>query len=102
MSVPVNPKLILKEVASHFHLRQYDIKRQRKTKRLVRPRQIAMYLIRKMTDLSFPDIGEMIGGRDHSTAIHACNKIESLVSTDRSLGEVLEALETKIHKPTGG
>ena len=71
--------LIQDVVASYFNLRVEDLKSQRRTRNVAYPRQIAMYLSRKLTDMSLPKIGEEFGGRDHTTVIHAYEKIsESL------------------------
>ena len=51
---------------------------KKRTRNLARPRQVAMSLARELTDLSFPEIGQSFGGRDHTTVLHACNKIEEL------------------------
>ena len=69
-------------VASYFNLRIEDLKSQRRTRNIAYPRQIAMYLSRKLTDMSLPKIGEEFGGRDHTTVIHAYEKISENLNTD--------------------
>jgi len=59
-----------------------ELKSKKRTKNLVYPRQIAMYLCRELTDLSFPEIGKHFGGKDHSTVIHACRQMEKLDQAD--------------------
>jgi chromosomal replication initiator protein len=56
------------------------------------PRQIAMYSIRKVTNLSYPEIGRFFGGKDHSTVIHAIKKIESLVSKDQTVKKIVDSV----------
>ena len=71
-------------VSSYFNLRVEDLKSQRRTRNVSYPRQIAMYLSRKLTDMSLPKIGEEFGGRDHTTVIHAYEKISDGLKTDES------------------
>ncbi|MCX7816150.1 MAG: chromosomal replication initiator protein DnaA [Syntrophales bacterium] len=84
---------IVRIVASKMGVRLTDIRSPKKNKNIVLSRQIAMYLSRKLTDASFPDIGEKIGGRDHSTVIHACNKVEKLMEEDIKIRKVVGELE---------
>ena len=84
---------ILKTVASKMNVKVSDMKSHKKNKNLVFSRQIAMYLSRKMTSASFPDIGEKIGGRDHSTVIYANNKIKQLVEEDAQLKKLIREIE---------
>jgi chromosomal replication initiator protein len=83
-------------VSSYFNLRIDDFKSKRRTKNVAYPRQIAMYLSRKLTDISLPKIGEEFGGRDHSTVIHAYEKITSELEKDNGLKETLDELTKKI------
>ena len=78
---------IQKHVAQHFGLRVGDMLGPRKTRAIVRPRQVAMYLCRQLTSRSLPEIGNKFGKRDHTTVIHAINKVEELRSSDPSLDE---------------
>jgi chromosomal replication initiator protein len=90
---------IIKAVSSRLNIKISDIKSQKKNKNLVMARQIAMFLAREMTSASFPDIGEKIGGRDHSTVIYAHNKMKRLMEEDKNLRENLEEIqETLLHK----
>jgi len=81
---------ILKAVALKYKVKVQDIKSSKKNKNLVLPRQVAMYLSRKLTNLSFPDIGQKIGGRDHSTVIYSNKKISKLLETDTDLQYMVE------------
>jgi chromosomal replication initiator protein len=84
---------IQKTVASFFNIKVSDLKSEKKHKVLALPRQIAMWLVRKHVKSSFPDIGEKFGGKDHSTVIHACKKIEEKMKTDAQLRNTVESLE---------
>jgi chromosomal replication initiator protein len=89
---------VIKAVASKLNVKIADIKSQNKTKNFVFSRQIAMYLSRKMTNASYPDIGEKIGGRDHSTVIYAFNKMKKLVEEDTNLKRIVQELEDAMNK----
>lgn len=84
---------ILKKVGIHFNVKISDIKSSRRHKAIVLPRQIAMYLSRQLTSASYPEIGDKFGGKDHSTIIHAINKIEKLAEEDYNLRKNLELLK---------
>lgn len=73
--VEIKPTDIIGQVAKYFHLTFEDIVGSSRTKNVVIPRQIAMYLAREMTSMSLMDIGEVFGGRDHTTVMHACTRI---------------------------
>jgi chromosomal replication initiator protein len=87
---------IIKVIANKLSLKISDIKSQKKNKNLVLCRQIAMYLARKLTNASFPDIGEKVGGRDHSTVIYANNKMKKTLSTDDRLRKLVEGIEDSL------
>ena len=83
-------------VSSYFNLRIEDLKSQRRTRNVVYPRQIAMYLSRKLTDMSLPKIGEEFGGRDHTTVIHAYEKISENLKIDDSLQQTVNDITKKL------
>jgi len=87
---------IIKIVAGKLNIKVSDIKAHNKNKNMVFARQIAMYLARKLTGCSFPDIGEKIGGRDHSTVIYANNKIIKAMETDSRLKNLLREIEDNL------
>jgi chromosomal replication initiator protein len=87
---------ITKAVAGKLGVKISDIKSQKKNKNIVHARQIAMNLARKMTSSSFPDIGEKIGGRDHSTVIYANNKINKALEEDVKLQKIVSEIEETI------
>ena len=76
---------IQKTVSDYFKIKVADMYSKKRTRNLARPRQMAMYLARELTDLSFPEIGQAFGGRDHTTVLHACGKIEELKASDQNL-----------------
>ncbi|MEO0384625.1 MAG: chromosomal replication initiator protein DnaA [Pseudomonadota bacterium] len=87
---------IQRATALQFGLTKTDLLSHRRTKQIVGPRQIAMYLAKVMTVRSLPDIGRRFGGRDHTTVLHAVRKIEKELQTDASLQKVVEALKSAI------
>jgi chromosomal replication initiator protein len=89
---------IQEAVASRFHVKISDLKSKRRTKTLVYPRQIAMFLCRDLTDASFPEIGRDFGGKDHTTIIHACKQMKKFQETDATLRSTLESLKEEIGK----
>ncbi len=86
---------IQQKVAAHYGIRISDIMSARRTKTITVPRQVAMYLSKKLTRLSLPDIGRSFGGKDHTTVLHACRKIESEITTNAKLADEVRLL-TKI------
>ncbi|MFT5874520.1 MAG: chromosomal replication initiator protein [Clostridium sp.] len=95
-SKQVTIELIQDIVSSYFNLKIEDFKSSRRTRNITFPRQIAMYLCRKLTDMSLPKIGEEFGGRDHTTVIHACEKISNGVKEDENLQDTIAELTKKI------
>lgn len=86
-------------VSSYYHMRMEDFNSKKRSRAIAFPRQIAMYLVRDLTDLSLPKIGEEFGGRDHTTVIHACDKIAQLIKDDQSFRAEIETLTEKIKTP---
>lgn len=85
-------------VATRYHVKIADLKSRRRSKTLVHPRQIAMYLCRELTSASFPEIGRHFGGKDHTTIIHACKQITKASAADSTLKATLESLKDQITK----
>jgi chromosomal replication initiator protein len=83
---------IQRTVGEHFSVKLEDFKAKKRTKSVAFPRQIAMYLSRELTDYSLPKIGEEFGGRDHTTVIHAHEKISKLMQTDLQLQKQMKEL----------
>ena len=95
----VSVEEIIKVVASRMNVKIADVKAHNKNKTLVLARQISMYLARKLTNFSYPDIGQKIGGRDHSTVIYANNKILNTIASDLNFKKMLQEIEDSvIHK----
>lgn len=88
---------IQKTVADFFQIRLSDLLGKRRTRSLAFPRQIAMYLCRKHIDVSFPEIGQKFGGKDHSTVVHACSKISTCIQQDASLQRQIRQLEERLN-----
>ncbi|MBY0163461.1 chromosomal replication initiator protein DnaA [Paenibacillus lautus] len=91
---------IQQRVGEYYNLRLEDFKARKRTKAVAFPRQIAMYLSRELTDYSLPKIGEAFGGRDHTTVIHAHEKITQSLKTDQELFKVVNNITEKIKNPT--
>jgi chromosomal replication initiator protein len=87
---------IIKEVAAHFSLKASDIKSAKRIKSIMLPRQVAIFLARRLTNASLVSIGEKFGGKDHATVIHSIKKIDDDIKTKRELRETVEKIETKI------
>ena len=94
----ISVELIQKIVASYFHLQTSDMKVKKRTQVIAFPRQIAMYLTRELTDFSLPEIGEKFGGRDHTTVMHAYNKINKKRERNLEFNKVIQELIFKIKK----
>jgi len=89
---------IQREVASYFDIKLHDLKGPKRHRAVAHPRMIAMYLARRLTAMSFPEIGSRFGGKDHSTVISAVRKIERLVQSDPSLRSVVSTLENHLRQ----
>jgi chromosomal replication initiator protein len=87
------PAEILKTVASHYGLRVSDLKAKTNAKPISFPRQVAMYLCRKLTGLSYPEIGRLFNDKHHSTVMHSVEKIEKLVEDDPDFRKVIEGFQ---------
>jgi chromosomal replication initiator protein len=95
-SSEISVGLIMAETASYFGLTLDDLCSTSRTRQLVTARQIAMYLTRELTDLSLPKIGQAFGGRDHTTVIHANNKIAALIGERPAIYEQVQELTSRI------
>ncbi|WP_246152496.1 chromosomal replication initiator protein DnaA [Roseospira navarrensis] len=83
---------IQKKVAEHYNIRIADMSSARRSRAVARPRQVAMYLSKQLTQRSLPEIGRKFGGRDHTTVMHAVKKIEELCGTDAGFAEDVDLL----------
>ena len=84
--------LIQKKVSEYFDIRLSDMRAKKRSKAIAYPRQMAMYIARLLTDYSLPEIGEFFGGRDHTTVIHACNKIEEDIKSKSGLKNLVDKI----------
>jgi chromosomal replication initiator protein len=83
---------IQRKVAEHYGLRMQDMHSARRARTIARPRQVAMYLCKKLTARSLPEIGRKFGGRDHTTVMHAVRKIEELMMQDQHFSDEVNAV----------
>jgi len=94
--VEVDPQEIVRVVAEHFGLRPEDLVGGGRRKEVVLPRQMAMFLVRELTRASLPEIGQLFGGRDHTTVLYAIQKVQELSESDREVQAILRALKEKV------
>jgi len=94
-SEAVGMEEILEAVAEHYGVTPADLKSKGRSKEVVLPRQVAMYLIRQLTDASLPEIGQFFGGRDHTTVLYATQKIGKRLAEDPELAKTIETLEKR-------
>jgi chromosomal replication initiator protein len=90
---------IQREVAAYFDVKLHDLKGPKRHRAIAHPRMVAMFLARKLTNMSFPEIGSRFGGKDHSTVISAVRKIERLCSEDPTVRSVVGTIESHLRQP---
>ncbi|MGB1684227.1 MAG: chromosomal replication initiator protein DnaA [Candidatus Puniceispirillaceae bacterium] len=90
----ISVDVIQKRVAAHYGVRVSEMFSARRARNIARPRQIAMYLAKNLTSLSYPEIGRQFGGRDHTTVMHAVKTIENLMKGDAQLSEDVELIKS--------
>ena len=93
----ITPDSIIKEICRYFRLEEEQIKGQSRSRDSLNARQIAMYLIRRMTSLSLNDTGNLFGGRDHATVINSISKVEKKMKSDPAYAETVKAITTNIN-----
>jgi len=93
----VTPKQLIQTVASYFDLHIDDLLGKSREKRLAFPRQIIMYIMREEMKSSYPSIGQALGGRDHTTAMHAYDKISTALTDDEKLQHDLELIKQRLY-----
>ncbi len=93
----ITPQKIQEIVASHFRIKVDDLVSKRRTRNVTVPRQLAMFLCRELTDWSLPKIGEFFGGRDHTTVIHAYEKVNRERQEDSKIASLLLEISAKIN-----
>jgi chromosomal replication initiator protein len=92
----VTVELIQKTVADYYKIKVADMYSKRRPSNIAMPRQVAMYLAKEMTQKSLPEIGELFGGRDHTTVLHAVRKIGGARINDSELNHALHVLEQSL------
>ncbi len=90
---------VQREVAAYFDVKLHDLKGPKRHRAVAHPRMVAMYLARKLTNMSYHEIGSRFGGKDHSTVISAVRKIERLCGEDPSVRSVVSTLESHLRQP---
>ncbi len=93
----VSAKKIIEIVSDFYHVTPEDLVKQSRKKEYVNPRQIAMYIIRKELETSLPSIGDFFGGRDHTTVIHAIDKIERVIKERSGLKQEIDLIKDRIY-----
>lgn len=89
---------ILRIVSRHYKVPRNDLLSSRRSRDVVRPRQIAMYLAKALTSRSLPEIGRRFGGRDHTTVLHSVRKVEQMIKDDAELGQEIELLKRMLEE----
>jgi chromosomal replication initiator protein len=92
----ITPASVLERVGSYFHISKEDLKKNKRNKTLVAPRQIAMYLVRELTDLSLPEIGGLFGAKHHTTVLYAHKKISGDIKKNEKLKLIVNTLAQEI------
>ena len=93
----VSAKKIIEVVADFYNVSPEDLLKQSRKKEYVNPRQIAMYIIRRELETSLPSIGEFFGGRDHTTVIHAIDKVERIIKEKSNLKQEIELIKDRLY-----
>ncbi|MEK7608980.1 MAG: helix-turn-helix domain-containing protein, partial [Patescibacteria group bacterium] len=92
------PKVIIKTVSEFYDIKEEDLINQSRKREIVLPRQICMYLMREELKNSYPFIGDKFGGRDHTTVMHACEKITKELQVNENLTEELNVIKNRIYE----
>lgn len=93
----ITPENIIKEVCRYFRLEEDQIRGPSRSRDILNARQIAMYLIRRMTSLSLDETGKLFGGRDHTTTLNGVNKVEKRMKNDNTFAETVKAIITNVN-----
>lgn len=98
---PISIESIKKAVAEYFGIKIEELNSKTRTKEIAAARQMAMYLARELTSASLPKIGDAFGGRDHTTVMHACDKIKTAVRDDKDTADAVETISEQLKKSGG-
>ena len=93
----VSVEEVVRRIANYYDIAEKSIYEKTRKKEVVKPRQIIMYILREEFNVSYPSIGEKLGGRDHTTVIHSCEKIKEEIKTNNALEAELEHVRALIH-----
>lgn len=96
-TVVLKPKLIIDTVASYYALSPEEITGKRRDKKTALARQVAMYLIREQNHCRLAEIGDILGGRDHTTILHGCEKISTKINSDPQLSKSIEEIRHQLN-----
>jgi chromosomal replication initiation ATPase DnaA len=96
---PPSVELVQETVAAHYRIPLDQLQGTRRDRHIVLPRQVAMFLVRELTSLSLPAIGRAFGGKDHTTVLHACQKVLQLSATDSRLQRDLRLICDRLRLP---
>lgn len=97
--IEVSPESVIETVSEMFHIPIEDLKGNSRRREISQARQIGMYLMRQHTDLSLPKIGEVFGGKDHTTVMYSCDKITKQVKKDANLAQTVQRVSDRLSKP---
>lgn len=95
--VEASPETVIKVVAEMFDVSVDELKSSSRRREISQARQVGMYLMRRYTDLSLPKIGEVFGGKDHTTVMYSCEKVAQMKETDTNLAQTLKQLGDRLH-----
>ena len=91
------PSLIISQVCKFYNVDETALRGTQKNKNIAEPRQIAMYLMRRMICMNLADIGKEFGDRDHTTVLHSLDKVEKQMRSDPAFAETVKAIKTNIN-----
>ncbi len=94
----ITPDLIMQVVAEEYNVKVEDLATKRRDREISNPRQICMFLIREMLGMSLPKIGDLFGGRDHSTVMHACKEVSACIQEDTAFSIKIDDLRDRIRE----
>lgn len=94
----ISPDTIIKTVSDYFEVSPADLSSQSRKQQVVKPRQIAIYLLRDMLNLSYPFIGDKLGKRDHTTVLYAYEKISKELATNQALNQKILSIKELLDK----
>jgi chromosomal replication initiator protein len=94
---PITPNDILKVVAAHYGIKVADLKSKSNSRPIAYPRQVAMYICKQITDLSYPEIGKLFNNKHHSTVMYSVEKIDQLLREDQQLARTIDMLKKQFH-----